>query len=190
LKMNDPTVELHNLSSQLHQLRLQADLTLEALSELSGVSSSRLSQLERGMGNPSFFTLAKIAAGFGVPVSRFFGGANVKSDPVIRKNRRKKLSLQDSGLVYELLTPDLNRSIAFVWCEIPPGFSSEQHPFQHAGEECVLVLQGTLETHLGGEVYMLEAGDSIWFQSDIPHWWRNLAEETAICVSAITPPAF
>jgi transcriptional regulator with XRE-family HTH domain len=189
--MNDPSSDLQNLSSKLKQLRQQANLTLDALSEMSGVSASLLSQLERGIGNPSYFTLAKIASGLGVPLSRFFQGAEIDSDPVVRKHERKRLVFQDRGLVYELLTPDLNRSIEFVWCEIPPGFSSEAQPFQHEGEECVLVLQGLLEvSHGDGRTYVLEAGDSIWRRSEVPHWYRNLGKETVICVSAITPPAF
>jgi len=174
----------------LEELRREKGLTLEMLAELSGVSASLLSQLERGIGNPSFITLSKMAYGLGVPISVFFQGLDAPTDAVVRKKHRKKLVLEDRNLVYELLTPDLNRALEFVWSEFEPGMCTEQRPFIHEGEEAGLVLQGTLEVHLGDRVYILEAGDSISFRSDIRHWYRNPGKEKVIAVWVIAPPSW
>jgi len=182
--------DLSNLGSQLQQLRQQKRLTLERLAELSGVSAGRLSQLERGLGNPSCITLSKIAYGLGVPIGLFFQGLEFDSNPLVRKNYRKKLVLEDKNLVYELLTPDLNRSLEFVWVEFAPGISTEQRPFCHEGEEAGLVLQGSLEIHWGDNIYLLEAGDSISYRCNVPHWYRNPGKEKTVSVWAITPPSF
>jgi len=187
--MQNASRELHDLGSQLQQLRRQKGLTLEDLAKSSGVSTGLLSQLERGIGNPSFLTLSKVAYGLDVPISVFFHGIH-DSDPVVHKNSRKKLVLKDPDLVYELLTPDLNRSLEFVWVEFAPGISTEQRPFCHEGEECGLVLQGTLEVHWGDEVYILEAGDSVTYSCNVPHWYRNPGKEKVISVWAVTPPSF
>lgn len=186
----DQSEELSTIGSKLEQLRRERGLTLEKVSELSGVSASLLSQLERGMGNPSLTTLTKIAYGLGVPISLFFEGLGGSADRVVRKKERKKLLLSGRDLIYELLTPDLNRAIEFVWAEVAPGVSTAQHPFVHQGEEAGLVLQGTLEVHIGDKLYVLEAGDSISYPADIPHWHRNPGEEKAICIWVITPPSF
>lgn len=184
------SAELSSLGSKLEQFRREKELTLEMLAELSGVSASLLSQLERGIGNPSFITLSKIAYGLGVPISTFFQGLDAPSNAVVRKEHRKKLVLEDRNLVYELLTPDLNRRLEFVWSEFEPGICTEQRPFVHEGEEAGVVLQGTLEVHLGESAYILEPGDSISFRSDIPHWYRNPGEEKVIAVWVITPPSW
>jgi len=178
------------LGSQLQRLRLERHLTLEKLAESSGVSVSLLSQLERGIGNPSFITLSKIAYALGIPIGHFFQGSESPLNMVVRKKDRKKLVLPDRNLVYELLTPDLNRKIEFVWVEFASGISTEQRPFLHEGEECGLVLQGTLEVHLGDKVYLLEAGDSISYPCNIPHWYCNPGKEEVISVWAVTPPSF
>jgi transcriptional regulator with XRE-family HTH domain len=177
--------EISNLGSQLQQLRQKEGLTLEKLSEESGVSVGLLSQLERGIGNPSFATLLKIAHGLDVPISLFFQGMDQPSDPVVRKDQRQKLALESTNVVYELLTPDLNRALEFLWVELAPGESTER--FHHVGEESGLVLQGTLEVHLGDKIYVLEEGDSISFRSNIPHWHRNPGQERMICVWVATP---
>jgi len=177
--------ELSSLGSQLQQFRQNTGLTLERLSEESDVSVGLLSQLERGIGNPSFTTLLKIARALDVPISLFFRGVDRLSDPVVRKDQRKKLTLEDTNVVYELLTPDLNRALEFLWVELAPGESTEH--FYHKGEESGLVLQGTLEVHLGDKVYVLEEGDSISFRSTIPHWHRNPGEERLLCVWVATP---
>jgi quercetin dioxygenase-like cupin family protein len=160
-------------------------MTLEEVSEQTGVSVGLLSQLQRGIGNPSFNTLLKIAEGLDVPISSFFEGAQHTSDPVVHKDQRKKLMLDGPNVVYELLTPDLNRALEFLWIELAPGESTER--FSHEGEESGIVLQGTLEVHLGDEVYLLGEGDSISFRSTTPHWHANPGKERMICVWVATP---
>jgi len=189
-KKPGPSTELGNLAFKLQEMRHQRGHTLEKLAGLSGVSVGLLSQLERGKGNPSFLTLSKIAYGLGFPISQFFEGTIVESNPVVRKNQRRKLDLSDQNLVYELLTPDLNRLIEFVWVEMPPGLTTEAHPFCHEGEECGLVLEGMLEVHWGDKTYLLEEGDSISYACNEPHWYRNPGNEPAISVWAVTPPSF
>jgi mannose-6-phosphate isomerase-like protein (cupin superfamily) len=77
-----------------------------------------------------------------------------------------------------------------VWVESAPGSSTEDSPFVHEGEECGLLLQGTLEVHIGDKLFVLHAGDSITFDSTIPHWYFNPGPERVLSVWAITPPSF
>lgn len=176
----------------LQGVRTAKGLSLEQVGARADVASGLLSQLERGMGNPSFLTIAKIAYALEVPISTFFE-VDGRAEIVVRRDQRKRLSVpavSDKGLVYELLTPDLNRALEMVWVETPPGQSTEERPFQHQGEECGVVLEGTLEVRLGGETYLLEAGDSIAYRSNTPHSYRNPGRITTKSVWAITPPSF
>lgn len=191
----DTLAFLMHFGQRLEQLRSEEGMTLEEVAIKAGASTGLLSQLERGIGNPSFNTLAKIAYALGVPIGTFFEGPTTK-DPVIRRENRKKLipaeRLDGSGpgLVYELLTPDLQRKLEVIWVELPPGMSNKEQPFCHKTEECGVLLKGILEVHLGEEIHILRPGDSIAFNGQTPHWYQNPGEEPAVSIWVITPPSF
>lgn len=185
---------LSHFAAKLGPLRVGANMTIEDLAAKAGVSTGLLSQLERGIGNPSFNTMAKLAYALGVPVGTFFTGAT-PPDPVVRKGNRKKLmhaaSVHDGPApIYELLTPDLQRKLEVIWVELPPGQSNRDAPFQHDTEECGILLSGVLEVHLGDRAHLLQPGDSISFNGLIPHWYRNPGAESAVSIWIITPPSF
>jgi transcriptional regulator with XRE-family HTH domain len=194
-KMKETVASSPHLGLKLAPLRAAAGITIEQLAGKAGVSAGLLSQLERGKGNPGFNTLAKIAYALNVPIGTFFSGP-VPQDPVVRRNKRKKLTHAgpwtngESAPVYELLTPDLQRKLEVIWVELPPGQSNEEQPFVHDTEECGVLLSGVLEVHLGDETYTLREGDSISFHGLVPHWYRNPGKKPAISIWIITPPSF
>ncbi len=190
------TGALISLGANLQRLRTEKGLKLEELARSSEVSIGVLSQIERGLGNPSFRTLFKIAQGLGAPIGYFFSGID-RSGKVVRKRERKRLVLpiNESGssngeLVYELLSPDLTGSLELLWIEYGSGVTTEDIPFTHQGEECGVILQGRLEVHIAEDTFTLEAGDSIYLNSTVPHWFFNPGPETTVMVWAITPPSF
>jgi len=181
---------LARLSQSIQSYRKQKNLKLEDLAAISDISISSLSQLERGLGNPSFLTLTKIAKALSIPLTYLFGEEDEIRSGIVRGNKRKRLIPPNSNLIYELITPDLNRSFEVAWIEIDPGTSEPDSPFRHEGEECVLVLEGEMSFHLGNEVYELGSGDSITFSSHLPHWGENLSREKTQLIVVIAPPAF
>jgi transcriptional regulator with XRE-family HTH domain len=171
--------------------------------EKCGISSSFLSQIERDQANPSISTLHDIAAVLGVPLAFFFASQEDDSTKngfnqaqkgsgasVIRAEQRKQLIYPGSGIRNELLSPDLNRAIQMMWVVMPPGAETGPEPLVHEGEECGLILQGTVEIWVGDEHYILGPGDSIYQDSSIPHHSKNIGDEDVIVVVAITPPSF
>ncbi len=183
---------LSRVGRQIQGLRVSKGISQEQLAHAADVSSGLISQLERGIGNPSFVTLAKISYALGVPISTFFEDGR-SPDIVVRRDKRKKLivpEFAEDGPVYELLTPDLNRALEAIWVEFPAGASNEERPFQHQGEECGILLAGVLEVHIADEVHCLEAGDSIAYASNVVHWYRNPGPVTAKSIWIITPPSF
>lgn len=109
---------------------------------------------------------------------------------MVRANARKTLMYPGSGIINELLSPDLNRAIQMMYVVIPPGASTGSEPLIHEGEECGVVLQGTVEIWAGDEHYILEPGDAIYQKSTVPHRSRNIGDDDVIVVVAITPPSF
>ncbi|THI96963.1 cupin domain-containing protein [Nocardioides sp.] len=182
---------MSRLGSELRSLRKDRSLTLGELSKRSGVSVGLLSQIERGNGNPAFNTLADIAHALEVPIGRLLHQADLQS-PVVRASERRTLDLHEAGseAKHQLLTPSLRGPLEALWIEVPPGHDTSETPFVHEGQEFGLVLQGTHEVTVDGQVYVLEAGDSITFESSLPHSYRNIGDEQVIAVWVVTPPTF
>lgn len=186
----DPSVEY--MGALVHELREAAGMTLTDLSQAAGVSPGLLSQIERGRGNPAYLTLLKIARAFDVPVGRFFShGEEPADNRVVRADSRRQLQVTDRGLTYELLTPTVNGDLVMFKIQIPSGYSNESVPFNHhRAEECLFVLEGTCHFQIGEDGYTLEAGDSITYWGDQPHWFRVVSETDAVVIASMTPPVF
>lgn len=178
------------IGREIRRLRRDKSLTLEELSATSGLSSGLISQIERGLGNPSFSTMVQLAHALGVPVARLFVDVE-ETSPVVRRAERRRLDLHGrgvTGVVNELLTPSLNHSLEMIWVEAPPGYSTADTPFQHAGEEAGVILEGFHRVWLDGVPYDLDPGDAITYSSMIPHWYENRGDVTVKAVWVITPP--
>jgi transcriptional regulator with XRE-family HTH domain len=191
--------ERRRLGLIVRDLRRQSSLTTRELASRAGVSASQINQVETGRAGASITTLRRLAAGLGVPIAEFFAEslprqASVFPEPgsnaaVVRRDQRKRLRVPESQILYELLTPDLSWNIEFVSIELQPGYPPAM-PMSHVGQECVLVLSGTLHLTIGDEVHILQAGDSAAYDSSIPHTIENHGSEPVIQISAITPPRF
>lgn len=165
-------------------------LSIEQLAKRAGVSAGLLSQLERGIGNPSLDTLAGLAGALSVPIGSFFQGPEAgDTNAVIHPETRKRLVLSDRGLTYQLLVPDTSGALAMLYIELPPGFSNASTPFVHPGEEAVYVLRGRITLHTGSRAYELGEGDSIRFAPALSHWYETFEEPVAV-ITAMTPPSF
>jgi transcriptional regulator with XRE-family HTH domain len=190
--MEDVALSIRRIGEQISELRSAKAWTIEQLAEKAGVSAGLISQLEHGNGNPSFGTLNNIARGLGIPVGTFFS-APVVSDQyasLVRRDMRKHLSMRSDSPVYELLTPDLNRRVEVVWVEFRPGVSTEEYPYEHEGEECGVIIEGTLLIHIGNQTYEAGPGDSITFPSTIPHWYENTGDRTVRGIWVTCPPSW
>lgn len=189
------SVILESIGSKVREMRKAKGLTLADLAEATSLSTAIVSQIERGLANPSFSTLAQLAHGLKVPVGRLFPDDEEVRSPVVRKGARRDLrgrapeSVGDD-VVYELLTPGLGGSLEAIWVVSPPGSSTESTPFKHGGEEFGIVLSGTKDVFLNGEKYVLEAGDSITYNSSIPHWYGNSHDEHCVAIWVVTPPTW
>jgi transcriptional regulator with XRE-family HTH domain len=201
---------MENLGSRIRDERQKRKLTLEVLSQKTELSKSFLSQIERGLAQPSISSLKRIAREFGMSVVDLFpseidldspvgilppikknGQTYVEEVQVVRASRRKRLTLPGSYVSYDLLTPDLNRQLEVMFMRINPGEHSGEEPMiDLPGEKFGYVMKGTLESKVGDRVYQLTAGDSIYFPAHFPHSWRGLGEVSIEVLWVLTPPRF
>jgi transcriptional regulator with XRE-family HTH domain len=178
-----------SLGSRIRAVRTLRQLSSAELAKAAGVSRGLISQIELDRANPSIDTLRRIAAALESPIASFFDEAPANGI-VVRSDERRTMRLPRSGLTYQLLTPDLNRQIEFILIELEPGQGGTRAAYGHPGEEAALVLEGELHVWIGEEEHVLGPGDSISFNSGIPHRIANLGETRTVLVSAITPPSF
>lgn len=171
------------------QLRKDAGDSIGSLAAAAGLSPGLLSQIERGQGNPSLTTLIKLSQALKVPVGRFFNTQD-QGGALVRREDRRRLEVAEDNLVYELLTPHMHGQLGMLRAQIGAGWDNEDAPFQHPGEECVTVLQGRLHVCINGIGYDLAEGDSLTYDSSLPHWYRNPTSEDAVLIGAMTPPSF
>jgi transcriptional regulator with XRE-family HTH domain len=148
--------------------------SLEDLAARSGVSAGLISQVERGLGNPSFVTISKLAAALDTPLAEFYQGPSHEGELLVKKSERRRLDFPDEGLTYELLTPDFRTAPFLLKCRIPRGYDNEGSATkQHPGRKAILVLAGCLEVMVDGRDYTLNEGDTITFAASLPNNFKN-----------------
>lgn len=180
------------IGREIRSLRKARSVTLAELAGASGLSIGYLSLLERDRATPSIKALQAVSRALGVTIGWFFDANDVpekERDLVVRRARRRRLDYS-AGIVDELLSPNLAGALELLSCRFPPGASSGEEPYTHAGEEAGLVIRGRLELWVDGRTALLEAGDSFGFQSALPHRYRNPGPDEAEVIWAITPPSY
>jgi transcriptional regulator with XRE-family HTH domain len=191
--------------SKLREARKSLRLTIQKVADAAGISKSFLSQIENDQAKPSIATLKRIASFLNLQLAELFddtsktdaheGGERTSGHAgplarVVRSDQRKVLRWPGSRSTSHLLTPDLKRKLEVILTEWEPGEELEYEPYQHEGEEFGYVLSGRYEVTVGGEVYELKEGDTIYYQSHHPHRMRVLGSRRAVTLWVITPPSF
>lgn len=167
-------------------------MTLQAVSDATGVSVGHLSQLERDLTSPAVNTLHDISVALGVGISWFFEEASdnsVDSKYVVRHSERRRIHYADGIDDYQLNSCTVEQ-LGLLYCVFEPGASSGSEPYMHEGEEAGYVMSGTLELWIDDEQTTLETGDSFSFRSECRHRYMNPGTEPAIVIWAMTPPSY
>jgi transcriptional regulator with XRE-family HTH domain len=178
------------LGQRIREVRRSKKMTLRDAAVAAGVSESFLSQVERGLANPSVASLRRIADAMHEPVASFFVG-EPQSGMLVRAGDRRRLVHPMGTLEDYLLTPASARSLQIIYCVVGPGEGSGPEPYTHvADEECLVVLSGQLEVGLRAEEYTLGSGDALLFDPKEPHSFHNPGTEQVTTLWVQTPPLF
>ena len=177
------------VGAKIRAVREELGMSSSKLAEKAGLSQSAISQIERGVVDPSLRTLRAIAETLNTPIFTFFLDAP-SEEIIVRRNRRRTFSPPDYRGRYELLSPDSSGKVEVISMSLHPGTASSTEPLCHAGDECMVVMEGKAEIRAGDEVFELEAGDSIYLNEGIPHRVTNVGEDELVCFVAIAPPSF
>jgi transcriptional regulator with XRE-family HTH domain len=182
-------IQRRQLGGAIRRRRHGRGLTLAALSAAAGVSVSMLSQVERGLLDPSLDTLRNIAEALGTAPFRLLEEEGTVAG-IVRRGSGRLVTGDDGAFRFELLSPSMEGAFEIAVWELDPGHSSTNTPRGHAGEEANLFLQGRARLEIGDEVVELTAGDCITFDPSRPHRVTAVGDEVVICVDVISPPTF
>lgn len=174
--------DARKMGDRLRKLRSEHDLTILDLAAKAGVSAGIISQIERGLSNPSMKTLQRLRMALGVNLWEFLSadGSTPNDDPIFvrRKSDRLRVVMNECGLTKELLSPQPDQNLRFMIVTMPPG-SETQDVLIGQGQKGGFVMTGEVTLKVGDAVSVLREGDSFQFKSDVPHQVFNRSDTEA-----------
>lgn len=165
------------VGKNLYKARKAQDLSLDRLSEITGVSKSMLGQIERGEVNPTVNILWKIANGMRIPFSALMTEENNKVNVVRKKNITPVTGDKGEYSLYSLFPYNESKRFEIYSETIEPRGGNESDAHSKGVEEYVIVSKGILNMIINGEEFVIEEGDSISFRADVPHTYKNNTDE-------------
>nr|WP_319392002.1 cupin domain-containing protein [uncultured Cohaesibacter sp.] len=179
-----------DIGERLRQVRMGVGLSQRALAKKTGVANATISQIESGQSNPSVGALKRILDGLDMDLARFFSFELAAEGRYFYRATDLK-EIGKGKLSFRLVGADRpDKAIQMLHEKLMPGADTGRVALSHRGEECGIVISGSLEVTVGDERQILRPGDAWYFESTQPHRFRNTGAETCICISACSPPTF
>ena len=174
------------VAGNLKKLRENRNLSLDKLSEMTGVSKSMLRQIEIGQSNPTIATIWKIANGLRIPFSTLLQ----EQAPQITLKPFKQNDPLHSGVdgysIFPLLAFTPEKPFETYYLEMEPGTVFEAEAHQGNAEEHVFVLQGEIEISVAGELFSVDREQFISFPADRAHRYHSKGAEPAVAIMLIS----
>jgi transcriptional regulator with XRE-family HTH domain len=182
-----------NLGQKIKSLRQRKGLTLQQIADKTSLSVPLLSQIESEVVAPPVATLLKISKALNVNIGYFFQEEESgKRAVIVRKNERKQVFRRihedpsKVGYYYESLAyPKADKHMEPFQVQFEVKKKEDLLFFNHKGEEFVFVLEGQLEYNYEDETFLLEPGDSLYFDSSLPHAFRAVGKKSALAIDVI-----
>lgn len=170
------------IAKNIKKIRLESRMSQERLAELSGITKGYISKIEKSATAPPLSTLSKIARALNVDITMLTAeGSEFPEDLdlcIVRKGKGKKISTATlEGYHYEALAHQKSGKNMEPFL-LMPAFD-EKAIFSHDGEEFMYILEGVHEFVYDNEKYTLYQGDSVYFDSRIPHTGRSVGDKRA-----------
>lgn len=149
--------------------RIARSMTLQALADISGLSPSMLSLVERGRASPSIGSLIVIASALGIAMSDLIVDDSSTAENAVVRQADQRVIETAQHVVRRLLREDRARAVSVAINEYAPKTGSAPAPLSHAGFEYGFVLEGELTVEIDGNTHHLEKGDLISYSSRRQH---------------------
>ncbi|GAB4337960.1 MAG: cupin domain-containing protein [Candidatus Abyssubacteria bacterium] len=179
------------LGPTLKKARLDKGYTLEDVASQSGYSKALISRIENNNVSPSIESLTKIAGVLGLALHDIFASIPLEDPIILRKGDRTRFKVKGGDFDMEFLVPNPHTvSMLAMLYTGDPGAHSTHGMGAHPGQEWAIIIKGKVEVTVGQRNLLLKEGDSIYFNSNIPHKYINVGRGPAEGVAVTIPPSY
>jgi transcriptional regulator with XRE-family HTH domain len=175
------------VGANLRRLRMRRGLSLEKLSQRSGVSRAMLGQIELGQSAPTINVLWKIARALDVTFATLIQAREAGGTTVLKKAQAKVLTSHGGHFSSRALFPfDGPRRAEFYELRLAAGAKEPADAHAPGTLENLVVAEGTLDLLVGKETHHLESGDAIVFEADVAHTYANAGAKECVMYLVMT----
>jgi transcriptional regulator with XRE-family HTH domain len=180
------------IGTNIRRLRKRQNYSLREFGKKVGVSASFLSQVEKGKISPSLSKLKDIANVLNTTIGLLIGETDHHTiNPVIKKADRRHADHLGTGFHVELLSsPDPYKQMEPFIIRLDAKAASGPKQQQHFGQVFVYILRGRLKISLNQNNHIIDEGDCIYFNANIPHSFANVSKGVTEALWVVTPPTF
>lgn len=179
-----------DVGARLNAVRKMHDLSQRELAKRAGVTNGTISLIEQNRVSPSVSSLRKVLQGIPMSFSDFFSLEEAPRQKVFFA-ASELLEIGDGRISYRQVRRDMiGRALQILHERYAPGSDTGRAMLRHESEEGGVIIRGELEVTIGDQRRVLGPGDAYYFDSRLPHRFRNIGEKECELVSACTPPSF
>lgn len=177
------------IGRRVRDYRKAKGLTLQEMADATGFSKGYLSKLETSKKAPPLSTLSRIGKALGVTTSTLLGESSAQNSISLVK-RHERIPIAHEGTAFGYSYQSIayrfpNRHMQPFILVLPPKPMKPKALFQHDSEELLFVLQGTMRFYYGDQVLVVEEGDCIYFDGNIPHYGESYGDQETVCLMVI-----
>lgn len=173
------------VAKNIKKIREELGLTLDTAANITGVSRSMLSQIEKGDTNPTISVLWKISEGYKIPFTSLISQEKNYIKIIRAKDLTPVLGNDENYKSYPIFPFDEEKHFETYYVSMLPDTEQISSAHIKGTEEYVTVFAGKLEVTVDNEKYVLDTGDSIRFNADIDHSYKNISDNETVFYNLI-----
>ncbi|MFA6930515.1 MAG: XRE family transcriptional regulator [Lentisphaeria bacterium] len=184
----------NEVGEKIKNLRELREISIDELAQRCNMQPLQITKIEAGEVATSLTPLLKIARGLGVRLGTFLDDAETPG-PVLSRAQESSKTVRFAGTsdvkgldFHPLAANKCDRNMEPFIIDVHPPFSSAFELSSHEGEEFIFVLEGSIEVAYGKEKYLVAKGDSIYYDSIIPHHVHAMENKTARILAVVYAP--
>jgi len=184
--MTTKKIDEKSFGAKMKQLRQVRKTSLEQLANKTGYAQRYLKEIEEGIAIPPVSAVIQIAKALSIDSGSFLSAEEQEAS---EKKRRESFFKRTQAYSYKTLTPEAEtRHMKAFLVTIDPKQDHKMVEYRHEGEEFIYILKGHVEVMVGENKNLLKKGETLHFDSGIPHKLRNLSDEAAKLLVVIYTP--
>ena len=190
--MTELDERITEIAGRIHALREIMGYTAAEMAAKAGVSEAEYLECEAGRENLTFAFIYKCAQAFGIDVTELMTGSapKLRSYTVTRSGQGRVVDNAHGMTYFSLASSFRNRISEPLFVECKYDEKAEASPIElttHKGQECDIVIKGTLKVQIGDHIELLRAGDSVYYNSETPHGMVAVGGDCLFYAIVLTP---